>query len=134
MIHVQGQEQPQYLRGNDPLRDPLCYPLLLPHGDLGWGLDNTYDCEHAEYLRYRMLIPEEGLEMQTQSRQRYVVNRFQLFSRVAQVYLVDTISRIEDNRLNFIRSHQARSEEHTSELQSLMRISYAVFCLKKKKT
>src|SRR3546814_15532217 len=27
----------------------------------------------------------------------------------------------------------ARSEEHTSELQSLMRISYAVFCLKKKK-
>src|SRR3546814_1587851 len=28
--------------------------------------------------------------------------------------------------------HQARSEEHTSELQSLMRISYAVFCLKKK--
>src|SRR3546814_5904445 len=30
-------------------------------------------------------------------------------------------------------SHQPRSEEHTSELQSLMRISYAVFCLKKKK-
>src|SRR3546814_6599329 len=28
---------------------------------------------------------------------------------------------------------QTRSEEHTSELQSLMRISYAVFCLKKKK-
>src|SRR3546814_4053239 len=29
---------------------------------------------------------------------------------------------------------QARSEEHTSELQSLMRISYAVFCFKKKNT
>src|SRR3546814_6595688 len=29
---------------------------------------------------------------------------------------------------------RCRSEEHTSELQSLMRISYAVFCLKKKKT
>src|SRR3546814_6998427 len=29
--------------------------------------------------------------------------------------------------------HPPRSEEHTSELQSLMRISYAVFCLKKKK-
>src|SRR3546814_3445416 len=29
--------------------------------------------------------------------------------------------------------HGLRSEEHTSELQSLMRISYAVFCLKKKK-
>src|SRR3546814_7513965 len=31
-------------------------------------------------------------------------------------------------------SSSRRSEEHTSELQSLMRISYAVFCLKKKKT
>src|SRR3546814_953464 len=31
-------------------------------------------------------------------------------------------------------SRSGRSEEHTSELQSLMRISYAVFCLKKKKT
>src|SRR3546814_5561048 len=30
-------------------------------------------------------------------------------------------------------SKESRSEEHTSELQSLMRISYAVFCLKKKK-
>src|SRR3546814_4669647 len=33
-----------------------------------------------------------------------------------------------------IREVAERSEEHTSELQSLMRISYAVFCLKKKKT
>src|SRR3546814_8653456 len=32
-----------------------------------------------------------------------------------------------------VRRRQSRSEEHTSELQSLMRISYAVFCLKKKK-
>src|SRR3546814_1274936 len=32
------------------------------------------------------------------------------------------------------RARLLRSEEHTSELQSLMRISYAVFCLKKKKT
>src|SRR3546814_6557977 len=32
------------------------------------------------------------------------------------------------------KTRAQRSEEHTSELQSLMRISYAVFCLKKKKT
>src|SRR3546814_3122949 len=37
---------------------------------------------------------------------------------------------VERGRNFFAR---ARSEEHTSELQSLMRISYAVFCLKKKK-
>src|SRR3546814_1122183 len=37
--------------------------------------------------------------------------------------------------LDLVHRHMAgaRSEEHTSELQSLMRISYAVFCLKKKK-
>src|SRR3546814_9369469 len=34
----------------------------------------------------------------------------------------------------FGETDDIRSEEHTSELQSLMRISYAVFCLKKKKT
>src|SRR3546814_7099274 len=38
-----------------------------------------------------------------------------------------------DSSLFRFVSRDARSEEHTSELQSLMRISYAVFCLKKKK-
>src|SRR3546814_5031826 len=33
----------------------------------------------------------------------------------------------------YLEHHEIRSEEHTSELQSLMRISYAVFCLTKKK-
>src|SRR3546814_1066883 len=40
------------------------------------------------------------------------------------------ICRFQSLRLS--RARQSRSEEHTSELQSLMRISYAVFCLKKK--
>src|SRR3546814_9511178 len=51
-------------------------------------------------------------------------------------------ARCEAARPNAVRAvgiagkgrHHLRSEEHTSELQSLMRISYAVFCLKKKKT
>src|SRR3546814_6400728 len=37
-------------------------------------------------------------------------------------------------RMKITVAESRRSEEHTSELQSLMRISYAVFCLKKKKT
>src|SRR3546814_2653694 len=41
-------------------------------------------------------------------------------------------SEIRRNRRRGLRRSR-RSEEHTSELQSLMRISYAVFCLKKKK-
>src|SRR3546814_5879889 len=38
----------------------------------------------------------------------------------------------EEHRLSGVPCGVSRSEEHTSELQSLMRISYAVFCLKKK--
>src|SRR3546814_2896074 len=37
------------------------------------------------------------------------------------------------NVINWVPTDTARSEEHTSELQSLMRNSYAVFCLKQKK-
>src|SRR3546814_4787797 len=40
----------------------------------------------------------------------------------------------EDDGVRDTQFPANRSEEHTSELQSLMRISYAVFCLKKKKT
>src|SRR3546814_10266123 len=52
---------------------------------------------------------------------------------------VEQASRQADDRLqpavvDEVPARLARSEEHTSELQSLMRISYAVFCLKKKKT
>src|SRR3546814_1176271 len=54
-----------------------------------------------------------------------------LFSDI-DLYIV---GRTEEKAAKFIADHQdlplRRSEEHTSELQSLMRISYAVFCLKK---
>src|SRR3546814_2377128 len=44
-------------------------------------------------------------------------------------------ARIADDQIDLFEAlGGGRSEEHTSELQSLMRISYAVFCLKKKKT
>src|SRR3546814_11831907 len=43
-----------------------------------------------------------------------------------------TVAQREDTH-GYSTSKGIRSEEHTSELQSLMRISYAVFCLKKKK-
>src|SRR3546814_7557573 len=49
---------------------------------------------------------------------------------------VSFVNVIDDNHRVTIRRAKRRcrrSEEHTSELQSLMRISYAVFCLKKKK-
>src|SRR3546814_8227846 len=48
----------------------------------------------------------------------------------------EAVSSIHDaiyNGLALYLERETRSEEHTSELQSLMRISYAVFCLKKKR-
>src|SRR3546814_3140996 len=56
----------------------------------------------------------------------------------AVVELLDDVGRAvverADHGLGRLEEIRHRSEEHTSELQSLMRISYAVFCLKKKKT
>src|SRR3546814_8697912 len=47
-------------------------------------------------------------------------------------HLVGVAHRVEDEELRLRAEERLlRSEEHTSELQSLMRISYAVFCLKK---
>src|SRR3546814_9854123 len=43
-----------------------------------------------------------------------------------------TLDEAVERRIRFLEGYQGRSEEHMSELQSLMRISYAVFCLKKK--
>src|SRR3546814_1157805 len=50
---------------------------------------------------------------------------------IERAELVDILQ--DGPELNAVAGHQ-RSEEHTSELQSLMRISYYVFCLKKKNT
>src|SRR3546814_8127083 len=59
-------------------------------------------------------------------------------SRRLDVYTAEPVAGMARNRAAVIVIHEnrgltPRSEEHTSELQSLMRISYAVFCLKKKK-
>src|SRR3546814_10518956 len=52
--------------------------------------------------------------------------------RVARRYRDQRFSGLERDIGDTARAGINRSEEHTSELQSLMRISYAVFCLKKK--
>src|SRR3546814_7853019 len=54
------------------------------------------------------------------------------YIRIARRYhtlMLDGVPRLKEQN----RNEAKRSEEHTSELQSLMRNSYAVFCLKKKK-
>src|SRR3546814_9955780 len=67
----------------------------------------------------------------------FVLQRYELAHDLA---LIDRLPLLEIEDHRAVRLDRAdavearnRSEEHTSELQSLMRISYAVFCLKKKK-
>src|SRR3546814_6829458 len=62
-------------------------------------------------------------------RQRRIGYRGQPF--VVWKFRTMSVTDIDDSGSSDART---RSEEHTSELQSLMRISYAVFCLKKQKT
>src|SRR3546814_2567354 len=60
--------------------------------------------------------------------------RYAPAGRVAELLRTFTVLELYSSRLGEIGAEvMRRSEEHTSELQSLMRISYAVFCLKKKK-
>src|SRR3546814_5988273 len=62
-------------------------------------------------------------------KEAYVKARYSKHYRITEEELRWLGARVEE----LGRAVHARSEEHTSELQSLMRISYAVFCLKKKK-
>src|SRR3546814_3615402 len=80
---------------------------------------------------FRSGIPYAG---QTGIRRRFYHHRWSGSSGTTNRFVWkpggSSISR-QANR--YRRKNRKRSEEHTSELQSLMRISYAVFCLKKKK-
>src|SRR3546814_7246013 len=73
------------------------------------------------------------------------IERLRMFSRIAQAVagdfdlselvtmVTDAATQWSGGKFGAFFYNQVRSEEHTSELQSLMRISYAVFCLKQKK-
>src|SRR3546814_7513413 len=86
--------------------------------------------------RFRSHAPRGGLMMHKSNfnREKYDVG--------SRVYRGQVVAEITDAATLAVRAQlperdlgraAVRSEEHTSELQSLMRISYAVFCLKKKK-
>src|SRR3546814_8669033 len=63
------------------------------------------------------------------------INRVVIDTPARKLGIISTGKAVQDVQQAFklLGLNDDRSEEHTSELQSLMRISYAVFCLKKKK-
>src|SRR3546814_4234955 len=84
------------------------------------ALDGGYRCGHAETDAAGQPCGMRGL----------LHPRAHLLGAQAGGFTVDT-GQDQHEFLATITRDQFRSEEHTSELQSLMRISYAVFCLKK---
>src|SRR3546814_10815913 len=86
----------------------------IPGGDSGGvGGDPPLECGIAVASGAR--VTEQARFVQHRERDRIELERVLVGVAVAQVSAID----------------RERSEEHTSELKSLMRISYAVFCLKK---
>src|SRR3546814_10042743 len=95
---------------NDPSEIPLC-KRLPQYRRRGKRLAGCTDCAHSRTERIGQDEPSLGHRTGTDGRCPVAFpGRARLFELLAA----------------------QRSEEHTSELQSLMRISYAVFCLKKK--
>src|SRR3546814_7303516 len=93
---------------------PYARDALAPHMSAE-TLDYHYGKHHKAYVdNGNKLIA--GTEFENMSIEDIIKKSSgKIFNNAAQVW-----------------NHSFRSEEHTSELQSLMRISYAVFCLKKK--
>src|SRR3546814_5212099 len=81
-------------------------------------------------------LAAENLVEETALRQQFAVRRrIEPFDGAAQLDQILADVGVAIHRLDRTveKAVRMRSEEHTSELQSLMRISYAVFCLKKNK-
>src|SRR3546814_2108341 len=105
--------------------------LIRAHRGIADERELVVVAEFVEQLRGRRTLGEAAL----------VVLPHALVRAVVEIEEFEVLELARRGREQFLaeldeRVHRAadRSEEHTSELQSLMRISYAVFCLKKKKT
>src|SRR3546814_10694390 len=115
------------------MRDPAVLSeyvaQLVAGGDSSW-----YFIEGGRSRTGRLLQPKGGMISMTVRAFLRQPTRPVLFQPVYNGYekLMEGSSYL-DELTGKPKEKESRSEEHTSELQSLMRISYAVFCLKKQK-
>src|SRR3546814_3947096 len=102
---------------------------LLPGRKLGIGVGQHLVRPGLKPLNFRVYIERALIGGLTQFRDAGLKRRYRLFE-IEKTYHGPGVKAVRASGQRADDAH--RSEEHTSELQSLMRISYAVFCLKKK--
>ena len=90
------------------LWEPLAYPLLFPHGTLGWGLFGNH--QHVTHSIDDNNNGEDAITTQMWYYQARILReeRFRIFGRLANEYIVDMFSRDLECRLNYIRTNQLR--------------------------
>src|SRR3546814_1524058 len=121
--HALIASQPSYnIRGNELNLEPQRPDILrsinqgIIIGDAKW-----YRIESEE-------VPKTPDAIKQFSYQSSILDKYSILGNFLFLPMMSSVSYVHIGSLEM----KSRSEEHTSELQSLMRISYAVFCLKKK--
>src|SRR3546814_5283978 len=116
-----------------PPRSTRTY-ALCPYTTLFRSVFEGETVEQGEIMSDGEPSPHDILRLQgVTALANYLVKEIQDVYRLQGVKINDKhIETIVRQMLRKVEIAEPRSEEHTSELQSLMRISYAVFCLKKK--
>src|SRR3546814_2067054 len=95
---------------------------------------SQHDGKHRRHADWHKIGRDVVAEVSAQAGQHRVVDRGEKVVVAVRLGLDRRLRAHDTARAGLVVDHDGRrSEEHTSELQSLMRISYAVFCLKKKK-
>src|SRR3546814_2182614 len=111
----------------DQRREALAFHLLA---ELAGGLDDGFDAFGPALPRLQRQV-ERGQQVVQAGRSEIAGEEPASAAATGEAMPLQGVQ--HGGELVEIGRQTARSEEHTSELQSLMRISYAVFCLKKKK-
>eukprot|EP00794_Sanderia_malayensis_P013488 gene13488-biopygen10771 len=112
ILHIQRRDG--YLieiKATNPTADPLTYPLLFPFGEHGWGttiarLPSTRTVNRPDQAQRHQtrVTPSQFYTHRIQVRDDF--SALHLSRLLFQQYLVDAFTKIEDNDLTYIRSHQ----------------------------
>jgi hypothetical protein len=104
---LKGKSNSTDIKTTDKRVEPLCYPLFFPYGEDGWSIDMSNKIPFMKYLATRLLMPEKNLLIKTIKGREINVNRFQLLARLAQYYVVESVSRAIDYRLEWHRNNRS---------------------------